>query len=465
MANVNLVTNPSFEVNTTGWTFTGATGSRDTYPHVVMGSRSGSAKLVATGGAPMTAATTVSGLTVGANYTVSFYGKISGASNFSVVADVNGHVVGQRPFVSGDTFGRRVMGFKATATTATVTITTEINNVAGDTLWLDNVMVNQDTLLPYFDGSYPYSSWTGTAHASTSTNSVFATSLAGYVTTDEVIVVNGLCLNTMAWNVTSKTGRFTVPVSRGEDITVPSATGRTFVPNKPLDAGLFTLSMFVLGCLPDGTIPPDNQSEFVKNFEQILRQCFNPHAPLTIYNWKPNGSVRMAKGTLIGADNAIDPTMYMGGARGEMVLPFEILSGVWSDFFTTSIQGTPSASWSNQTLSLTPLADGTAYIEDAVITVTGPITNPVVSNSVTNTSVTLTGSVPAGQTWTIDCGAWTSVVNGSSVLQNTTHSGHSRFLLIDAGSLSGPPSVTLSGSGTTTATNLSITAARKHLVG
>lgn len=464
--NINLLTNPSFETNTTSWTIANATASRDVAPNVCAGGGNFSLKLVATSAAVVSATVSLTGLTIGQPYTVSFYGKInSGAADFSVVPSIGGSFTSQRVMRTGDGMVRRFMGFIATATTASFAVRSEGNLTIGDTMWIDNAMVNQGGLLPYFDGSYPFCTWSGTAHASTSTCSALSSTIVGNVTTDEIVIANGLCLNTLAWNITTKTGRYSLPQNRGEDYSIPGVNGKTFVANKPIDTALYSLSMFILGAYPDGTVPPSPaQRVFLqRNFEQIVRQCMVYTAPITLYAWHPNGSVRTAQATLTGT-SAPDGTMFMGGRRAELTLAFDILPGVWSDYLPITVAGTASSAWSNQTLTLTPLSNGTASIDDSVITVAGPITNPIVSNAATGTSVTYTGTVPNGQSWVIDCGQWTSKVNAVSVLANTTHTGHPRFVLIAPGDMSTTPSLTLTGSSTGAATNLSVTATRKHLV-
>lgn len=461
----NLITNPSFETNTTSWTAANGTLSRDTTV-VTPGTGVASGKVVATAASVVTLSYTATGLTIGQAYTFSFYSKISAVTtDFSLVPTVTGVI---NPVMAaqttGDDFVRRYVGFIATGTSHTLVISSTANLSINDTFWVDRVMLNAGNLLPYFDGSYPFSAWTGTANASTSTNTAFDSTYK--LNTDEVVVAGGLCMNTQAWNITTKTGRNTVSNFRGDDISVPGVSGQTFVPNKPLDSGSYTLTGWVLGIHPDGTVPPNATAQRVvwqKNYETILRACLNSAAPVTVYSWLPDGSVRQTSATLVG--NSPDPTLQFGGRRAEVSLVFEVLPGMWQDVMSTTITGTASAAWSNQSLALTALANGTAPIEDSVITVTGPITNPTVSNTVTNTSITYTGTVPSGQTWVIDCGAWTSKVNGVSVLSSTTHSGHARFVVIDPGPTNVGPSIKLTGSGTTTATNLAITAYRKHLIG
>lgn len=462
MGNVNLVTNPSFESNLTGWTFVNATATMD--GTVTGGSGNFSCKLVSTAsGAPMVASYVVSGLTIGKSYTVSSFIRTSPAADpFTVVMSVDADSF-PGPTVSGQNyFQRRQFGFVATNTSATVRIQTSTDTDLGDVLWIDRVQVNEGPLLPYFDGDYPYSYWTGTQQASTSVCTAFDSAVIGNPTTDEVVVVNGLCLNTVAWSVTTKNGRYNPAPVRGEDLTFPGSDGKTFVPNKPIDSGLWTLSMFLLGQNVDGTVPIGGgmRAAFDYNYGLLLRQVLNNQSPVTIYAWQPDGTVRTTQATLIGASP--EPAVNMGGRRAEFSLTFDILSGLWEDYIPTTISGTPSAAWSAQTLSLDNLSSGSAPINDSTIVVAGPITNPKVTNNDTGTWVQYTGTVGNGSYWTINCDTWSSTVGASSVLANTTHGGHARFVVIGPGDMFNPPSLTLTGSGTTAATNLSVTATRKH---
>lgn len=465
MGNVNLVTNPSFETSTTGWTFSHCAGSQDT--KVTPGTGQHSCKVVADGTGAMVATITISGLTVDLPYVASFYGYIS-SGDFSLVPMI-GDAVGPAVDTTVGEFTRTFVGFKATDTTMTFAISSTVANANGDTANFDLVSVVQTgPPMPYFDGSYPNCTWEGTAHESESVCASFDSELVGAITTDEVVVADNLCLNTMAWNITTKTGRYTFGGVRGSDIQLPGARGSTFVANKPIDDATWTLSMFLLGTLPDGSVPGLRQPQrllFERNLTKILAEVVQTAKPVDLYVWSPDGSVRTAKASAIGSSGgggAVDATLNMGGKLATFSIPFNILDGVWTDYLSQTTTGTPSASWSNQALELPNLAGGSVDIENAVATVTGPITNPQIIDPVTGVWVQFTGTVMAGQTWVVDSKNFTSTVGGSSVLSATTHGGYPKFLLISCGNFYTNPSVTLTGTATSAATNLSITAARQH---
>jgi hypothetical protein len=68
-------------------------------------------------------------------------------------------------------------------------------------------------------------------------------------------LVEGVDLSTYAWNVADRAGGWSVPGRKGGNTDMPNMHGRRYVPNKVFDAGRVSLSMWALGCLPDGTFP------------------------------------------------------------------------------------------------------------------------------------------------------------------------------------------------------------------
>lgn len=461
MSGVNYSTNPSFEVDLSSWTFTNSTASRDASAQPGTGTYA--AKLVASGGAPITATHTVSGLTAGNRYNFSYYAKVVPvAGTFSVRAssiDTPGTMSqGQQGY-----WTRQWVAFTAVASTVTITVQSTTNNLAGDVLYLDLVkLCDGEFPGPYFDGDYPFGAWGGTPGKSTSTNSAFLdSSWQGLVDAETAVVANGLCLQNWAWNVSSKTGRYLIPGVRGANTKTPGLRGSQFVRNRPVDSGLWTLSMWVLGCFPDGSIPAwgDSRRIFERNWAQLMQHLMSVSAPIDLYAWQPDGSARHAQGTIGGETEG---TMQMGGRRAEASFIFEILEGAWADCVAYTKAGTPGAGWSNQILTLDGLVGGSAPIEDAIVTVHGPAINPRVTNAATGTWVQYNGTLAATDVWVADSGQWTSTVNGTGVLTNTQHFGHPRFLVIDNGNNFAPPQVQMTATGTGAATNLTVTANRQH---
>jgi hypothetical protein len=184
---VNLVTNPNFEVGTTGWVGrNAATIARSTAQSYI-----GTASLQITTSASVNNGATASpatAITVGNTYTLSAYVR----TNTGTLTNCYAMIIW---FNSGGTEVSRVTGTFTTLTTSWARLTATgtapvgavtaelsvIRNTAGaGSIWFaDAIMFEQaSTALPYFDGAYDdpytgytltYQAWNGTANTSTST--------------------------------------------------------------------------------------------------------------------------------------------------------------------------------------------------------------------------------------------------------------------------------------------------------
>jgi hypothetical protein len=386
---------------------------------------------------------------------------------YGTAANVSGQGTDWASESTYDRWTRLQVTFTASSATQTITWQSDGNIAAGGAVYFDRMaVVDGEIAGPYFDGGYPNCVWTGTAFASTSTCSAF---LSFPPTGIEPVMIGALPMQTMAWNIMNRSGRRLPAAFRGATTVVPGQSGQQFVANRPYEAGTWTLTTWVLGCYPDGSMPPDFEDMrrlFEENLARIQEAISKAWTPLTVYAWQPDGSVRTASATLSAMTEG---TVQMGGIRAEYAFAFEILSGWWKDWLstTTSLTGVSGTSWSNQALQLPSLVGSTAPIEDAIITVTGPATNPVItSDSGVSVQCGTPGTpvtVAAGTTWVVDSGKWTSTRNAVSNLSEVSHSGHVKFLSIPAVENFGVPKITMNASGTTTATALSVQAARSHL--
>ena len=192
----NLVTNPSFETNTTGWTTSNATITRITTDSYAGGACCQVSKLAVANGR-IRGVSTTSGdripVTAGTAYRFSWWVKVPTGQpscslrirteEYQASGTRNPDQVSSTTVVS-DTDGWVRLSFSDTpvaGATPTVTMVTSVEETTANarTYLVDAAMVEQtNTLLPYFDGSFDAGwsgyildgalSWSGTAHASTS---------------------------------------------------------------------------------------------------------------------------------------------------------------------------------------------------------------------------------------------------------------------------------------------------------
>lgn len=176
----NLVTNPSLEVNTVGWSTSGnsylafgAVITRDTTTSQV-----GVASLkVVTSGSQQGPGVTIGALAANTTYTASFYAKGNvGGEVLDVYVSLDsitgGAVAGQTSITITAGWARYSITFTTGAGPyPTPTFVARQLAAGGLTYFLDAIQVAVGaTVQPYFDGSTPGYAWTGTAHASTSAN-------------------------------------------------------------------------------------------------------------------------------------------------------------------------------------------------------------------------------------------------------------------------------------------------------
>ena len=274
--------------------------------------------------------------------------------------------------------------------------------------------------------------------------------------------VDELKLSAVAFNISATV--LATPNMRGEHLTLAQRSGVIPTYNRPRDPAEFGFNMWVLGCNTDGSMPATKtlrRAQFDTNLATLLRIFTEDHKPIRFKYENASGLNRVADGLIT---DSISLTTMMARQRGEFSVTFMLPDVYWRDEATTQTQSSAGSTLPKD-LPLTHLAGSSAPIEDAVITVAGPITNPRVTDLETGNWVQYTGTVAAGVNWVVDSGAYTSTVGGSSVRAATTHAGHPRFLYIPTRyNNTNTPTVRLTGSGGGTGTRLTVSSYRKHLL-
>jgi len=204
---------------------------------------------------------------------------------------------------------------------------------------------------------------------------------------------------------------------------------------------------------PDGSHASNPQIQFEKNWTAFLGAFVGQGATIKVERCMPDGSIREAD---CRVSAAIIPELPQAGASriADVKVALDIPGIFWKD---SSGPFTQSYTTFGTATTLNFLSPSTAPITDAKYVVTGPVTNPYISNSAGD-YITYNGTVPAGQTWTVDAKAFTSVLSGTgSVLFQTSYKNSGGYLF----EIWNPYKVTVSGSGTTSASKWSVTADKK----
>lgn len=130
-------------------------------------------------------------------------------------------------------------------------------------------------------------------------------------TTDEFWDIDGVSLNTLAWNIeTLGGGRLRVPSVRGENIEIDGRPGSIWVP-KVSGPQLITLGMWVKDSNADGTIPAHGSQRraYNENWEALVALLFRPWELLSLTKrWYTQGILRSAIG-LAEYVSGLEPAM------------------------------------------------------------------------------------------------------------------------------------------------------------
>lgn len=222
-------------------------------------------------------------------------------------------------------------------------------------------------------------------------------------TSDRPITVDGVRLDTLAWNIT-KINR-AVAARRAADVVVPGRDGAIPSLNDNLEPIQFGLEMFVMGTDANGAVPAAGRRDTLRNnLDELVHLFGKRHALLEVIETVQAGVQRRALAKVVGT---ISPDTNSMGSAGTFVVGLEVPSGLWEDVATADWAGTAGAA-SGTSQEVTSLQGATERITDAVILVTGPATNPRVTDPATGAYVELQAALAAGEFWRLNVGTWAS---------------------------------------------------------
>jgi hypothetical protein len=284
------------------------------------------------------------------------------------------------------------------------------------------------------------------------------------------MTVDGVRLDTLAWNIETLNGRLAIPGVRGEDPVIPGDDGAVFVPNKSYDTGRMTLSMWVRGSDVNGLVPVMSSqiAEFRKNLDTIGKMFTVRHRLLDIRQTWPAGDIQY----LCKVEQPWDFSANAVNPRAKFAVELSIPRVFGQDVATTDFASATGLT-TGTTVTITTHAGHTAPINDAILVVRGPATNPRLTNPDTGEWVQYNGTIASGSDWRIDCDLWETRTGvgiglssgaGTNQVANTSYAGGgARFMRLTPRP-SGGPQVVLTGSAFGGNTQVLARARRKFIV-
>lgn len=286
------------------------------------------------------------------------------------------------------------------------------------------------------------------------------------------VVSNGseIRLDTLAHNISTKNGIVRMAPMKGNAQEVPGRHGSLYKRGRRRGEGIVILNMWASDQDVDGIYGSDRYVTWRNNMDKLLaifdtsmnqielREYIDPAAP-TVY-----------RRAFCEVRSAIDPEV-MGRAFGKFTVECIINGTFWEDSVVQTFSS-PTGATAVATHNMTVFSGMTAPIEDAVISVTGPLGNPFLVDPLSGHRVDLGMTLAAGQQWRLDASLWETAqgtgINftpgaGTSVTGITVAKGPyaPRLFGVTAENQGTAPRIQLGGTGASTGTQVRVQARRK----
>lgn len=209
-----------------------------------------------------------------------------------------------------------------------------------------------------------------------------------------------------------------LPDRRGDNITIPFRHGTIHTPK------FYDQRVLTFGIAITGTTAADVEGTF-----DDLRALLSVRTPQTLSMTMEDATVRTAQATVDSNMDVERATNTLARVVVEFTLcePYFRSNTLIADN-TTLIDASPTAMVFDNT--------GTIEERDPIITLTGPLSNTVITNSTNNVVLTYTGAIAGGEVVIIQTvnGEYTAVKDGiTNVIGNVSHSGSSALMVLDVG--------------------------------
>lgn len=285
--------------------------------------------------------------------------------------------------------------------------------------------------------------------------------------------VDGVPMKRAGWHLQTKgTSWRPLPGVRHTALAVPGRPGHIPVLDEDEDVTTMAWRLSIDDRGPDGR--PGGLMAFNANLDALVALCSVRHRLLDVRQTITDGAttlVRQADAQVIGEST---PDVNPGALRATWSLVLSIPSVYWRDPDPV-VWVAPQPLTAGQVLEVTTLAGATAPLEDGVFRLSGPITNPKITDPATGAWTSWAGTVAAGRQLRIHCGrmdaheatsiSWTGTTAGAT--SGLDASSSSRLLRLTPAIVGGDPLVrrtqlVLDGTGMAATTKLELQARRAY---
>lgn len=245
------------------------------------------------------------------------------------------------------------------------------------------------------------------------------------------VTVDGVRLDSLAWNIETRTGRDAEAGLAGENIDTGQRDGVIWTPHKKANPGRIVLKMWVAGTDEDGAVPVDGDDywKYTQNLDKLKRMFGVTHRLLDV-RLQMDAAGAHIRQALCEKTMQLTPEMfavypYTANFAVELTIPGSFLQDVADSNFDSGLALAP-----NTDLPLLAFAAGSAPMRNIYVVLDGPATNPKLIDR-NGHWIRYNGVVGNGAQWVVNTATYSSKVGvgieftdgGTDVYEDTEYSG------------------------------------------
>ena len=226
---------------------------------------------------------------------------------------------------------------------------------------------------------------------------------------------NGFSLSSRGkWDVEAAIEGIGIPKFRGSDLRVPFQHGNRWI-KKRFDSRKVVLSMWIKGT---------DRADLDGNIDAFLTAIGNPGLhPLS--RTLRSGETRLAQAELCSEIHFVRKNPGYAKFALELELP--------DPFFYATGQTTDVKTFSASPLAWTHVNAGSAPATSTVITLEGPLSNPILRNRNNGVWIQYVGTILSGESVVLDTKHFTCLQGDQHMISIVKHGGDAYWMILDAG--------------------------------
>lgn len=216
------------------------------------------------------------------------------------------------------------------------------------------------------------------------------------------------------WGIEEVLEGIGIPKYRGSDIQVPFQHGKRWI-KKRFDRRRVVLSMWIRGT---------SRTDLDDNIDGFLKAIGNPGLH-TLRRTMRNGEAREAQAELCSEINFV----RKNPGYAKFALEFELAD----PFFYGTLKSIASKMVTSNPFAWTHANQGSAPSTAMVITLEGPLSNPIIKNQNNGIWIQYLGTIASGDAVVLDTKYFTCLQEDSNMISIVKHGGDSYWMILEAG--------------------------------